>query len=413
MKIRSLLILLAGTAIGVSLTLGSGVLADRTQPADGGLPWEHARLLAEVMERIRREYVEPIDDQQLIESAVRGMVQALDPHSQFLDSHEYEEIRISTSGNYSGVGLEVHLQDGKVSVITPIEGTPADRAGIRPGDTIVSIDSAPIEDGSINDAIRRLRGRAGTPVTVGIIREGEPRALEFQLTRSHVRVQSVRAQLLEGSYGYLRISQFSEGTGRELRRALRDLVRQNGGPLEGLVLDLRNNPGGVLEAGVEVADAFLDQGTIVSASGRARDANFRHEARPGDVLDGARMVVMVNAGSASAAEIVAGALRDNNRATIVGGTTFGKGSVQTVMPLAQGRAIKLTTSRYFTPHGDSIHGAGITPDITLIDSSREDQLANTLRHVTEAGAALLASDGQLRQAYELLRESRILHSRAD
>ena len=414
LKIRGLLLLLVGTGFGLMLSLGSGVLAERSPAsADSSLPWEQARLLAEVMERIKREYVEPIDDQKLIESAVRGMVLELDPHSQFLGSTDYEEIRISTTGNYSGVGVEVHLQEGRVTVIAPIEGTPAAQAGIRTGDTIVSIDGVPVDEHNISDTIRRMRGRPGTRVSLSVARSGEPEPLGFSLTRSNVQVHSVRAQMLEDDYGYLRISHFSETTPRDLRRAVRDLRRQSSaGTLRGLLLDLRNNPGGVLEAGVEVADAFLDHGVIVSASGRTRDANFRHVAREGDVIDGARMVVLVNAGSASAAEIVAGALRDNHRAVIAGNTTFGKGSVQTVMPLSDGRAIKLTTSRYFTPLGDSIHGEGITPDITLADSALEDLTAQTREHNSPA-TALIRGDGQLRQALDLLRDQRILHSRLD
>jgi len=414
LKIRGLLVLLVGTALGLSLSLGSGVLAERGQPEHNSLPWEQARLLAEVMERIKREYVEPIDDQRLIESAVRGMVRELDPHSQFLGRNEYEEIRISTSGNYSGVGLEVHLHEGRVSVITPIEGTPAERAGIRPGDLILSIDDVPVDEHNVSETIRRMRGQPGSRVTLTISRDNETEPLTFALTRSNVRVQSIRAELLEDDYGYVRISHFSESTARDLRRAVRNLEhRSRSGALQGLVLDLRNNPGGVLEAGIEVADTFLDEGIIVSASGRARDANFRHTARPGDILNGTRMVVMVNSGSASAAEIVAGALRDNGRATLVGHTTFGKGSVQTVMPLANGRAIKLTTSRYFTPLGDSIQGEGITPDITLSDTVLDDVRATIGEHNTDPGRALIRGDGQVRQALEVLQERRILHSRLD
>ncbi len=358
---------LFGIAVGVAASVAGAVFASRGTTSDS-LPWDDVRLLTEVLERVKQEYVEPVDDHLLMESAVRGMVTNLDPHSQFLDADEYEEIRISTTGNYSGVGLEVNLRNGQVLVVAPIEGTPAEKAGIRSGDVIVSIDGLLISEDNINNAISRLRGSPGTQVNITVSRPGEAKTLSFDLVRSNVQVHSVRADLLEPGYGYVRISQFSETTGGDLRRALADIRKRPGGTeLRGLVLDLRNNPGGVLEAAVEVSDDFLPGGVIVTASGRGSDSNFRHEARAGDLLYGAPIVVLVNSGSASASEIVAGALQDNRRATIMGSQTFGKGSVQTVMPLSDGRAIKLTTSRYYTPSGQSINGAGITPDILLED----------------------------------------------
>ncbi len=370
-RARGLLLFLLGAAAGLAAAVGGTVLASRNA-ADGSLPWDDVRLLTEVLERVRQEYVEPVDDHRLLESAVRGMVTNLDAHSQFLDADEYEEVRISTTGNYSGVGLEVNMKDGKVLVVAPIEGTPADKAGILSGDVIVSIDGLPVGDARVTDAITRLRGPAGTKVNITVSRAGEAQPLSFDLIRSNVQVHSVRARLLESGIGYVRISQFSETTGSDLRTALTDIRRQpGGGTLTGLVLDLRNNPGGVLDAAVEVSDDFLNSGIIVTASGRGPDANFRHEARSGDLLDGAPIVVLVNGGSASASEIVAGALQDNQRATILGSQTFGKGSVQTVMPLSNGRAIKLTTSRYYTPSGDSINGEGITPDVVLEEKAKQ------------------------------------------
>lgn len=374
---RGLWLLPLGIAAGIAVSVAGAVLASRGAATDS-LPWDDVRLLTEVLERVKQEYVEPVDDHRLMESAVRGMVTNLDPHSQFLDADEYEEIRISTTGNYSGVGLEVNLRNGQVLVVAPIEGTPADKAGIRSGDVIVSIDGVLIADDNIDHAITRLRGEPGTKVNITISRPSEARTLSFDLVRSNVQVHSVRAELLEPGYGYVRISQFSETTGSDLRNALADIrERADGAGLRGLVLDLRNNPGGVLEAAVEVSDDFLPGGVIVTASGRGSESNFRHEARAGDLLHGAPIVVLVNGGSASASEIVAGALQDNRRATIMGSQTFGKGSVQTVMPLSDGRAIKLTTSRYYTPSGQSINGAGITPDI-LFDEATE---------ATDAGAA--------------------------
>jgi len=417
LKFRSFLVLAVGTVLGLSLSLGGGVLAQRDVTAESEdprkpLPWDEARLLAEVLERVKQEYVEPVDDRQLMEAAVRGMVMDLDPHSQFLDSSEYEEIRISTTGNYSGVGLEVNTEDGEVVVVSPIEGTPADRAGLQAGDVLLSIDGVQLEVESLGDTINRMRGKPGTRVALTVARESEPGPLEFQLVRSHVQVHSVRSELLAPGYGYLRITHFSETSYKDLRKAIKALERASPVELAGLIIDLRNNPGGVLDSAVEISDAFLDSGVIVSASGRGRDANFRHEARPGDLLDGAPIVVMVNAGSASASEILAGALQDNSRALIVGDRTFGKGSVQTVMPLSNGRAIKLTTSRYYTPSGATIQGEGITPDAPLEDTSLADALAAATEHRTEAGAALLQKDGQLRQALDMLRGGRVMHSKA-
>ena len=411
-RARSALTLLLGIVLGIALSLGSGVLAER-DASGGSLPWDDARLLAEVLERVKEEYVEPVADSELIESAVRGMVTSLDSHSQFLDSEEYEEIRISTTGNYSGIGLEVSMDDNKVTIVAPIDDTPAARAGLRPGDQIVSIDGIDIGEGNAGDTIGRMRGKVGTKVMIAVAREGESEPIEFNLVRRHVKVQSVRSEILKPEIAYLRITHFSESTYKDLYQAIVELQDGLEGTLQGVVLDLRNNPGGVLEAAIDVSDLFLDGGIIVSASGRGHDATFQHEASAGDLLEGVMVVVMVNGGSASASEIVAGALQDNQRATIVGSQTFGKGSVQTVMPLSNGRAIKLTTSRYFTPSGESIQDLGITPDIVLQDAAQEDLLAGVGEHKTEAGAALLQKDKQLRQALHVLMGGRILQSKVE
>jgi carboxyl-terminal processing protease len=309
------------------------------------------------------------------------MVADLDSHSAFLDSDEYEEIRISTTGNYSGVGLEVSLEDERVVVVAPIEGSPAEEAGIRSGDQIISVDQMPVDPENLNDTVTRLRGRSGTLVKVGIVRgEATEEPLSFELRRSRVELHSVKAELLEAGIGYVRITHFSETTARDLYDAVEGLLNAAGGELDGLVLDLRDNPGGVLDAAVEVSDAFLDTGIIVSANGRVPDARFRHEATPGDLLEGAPVTILVNGGSASASEIVAGALQDNGRAELLGTSTFGKGSVQTVVPLSEGRAIKLTTSRYYTPSGRSIHDLGIKPDVEVdaADGDADAQLAAAL-----------------------------------
>jgi carboxyl-terminal processing protease len=403
-KVRTLLVLAGGIAMGLSLSLSRGVLADKERPTDDTLPWEDARLLAEVLERVRQDYVDNIDDHALMESAIRGMVSALDPHSAFLDSDEYDEIRISTTGAYSGVGIEVTMEDGAVRVVAPIDGTPAARAGIQAGDIIVSIDDVPVDTEGLSDAINRMRGKPGSTVKVSVTRSQVDHPLDFVLERSNVQVHSVKQELLEPGYGYVRITHFSETTPSDLTKAIAQL--KSGSPqskLKGLVLDLRNNPGGVLEAAVSVSDAFLDDGAIVSANGRAADSKFEMDATPGDLIDGAAIVVLVNGGSASASEIVAGALKDHSRATLIGRTTFGKGSVQTVMPLSDGRAIKLTTSRYYTPSGASIHDKGIDPDIVVErDQNPSDNLSASRLLETDNEVVLaldkLKGDGVIRQS---------------
>ncbi len=409
---RKILLVAAGTALGLAASLASGVFAQKGTTPDETLPYEQARLLAEVLERVREEYVEPVEDAALIESAVRGMVMNLDPHSQYLDCDEYEEVRISTTGNYSGVGLEVHMGDGEVRVVSAIDSTPAARAGLQSGDVILSIDDTELTDNNYNEAANLMRGKPGTAVRLSVRRDSETEPLTFNLVRNSVQVQSVRHELLTDAVGYIRISHFSETTWKDTRRAVQKLRRAARSELQGLILDLRNNPGGVLDAAVDISDGFLDGGLIVSASGRGPDANFSHLARDGDLLRGARMAVLVNEGSASSAEIVAGALQDNQRAVIVGTRTFGKGSVQTVMPLSSCRAIKLTTSLYYTPDGSSIQGTGITPDLLAERDPALDALASITAHQTDAGAALLQGDSQLRAALEALQDERIVQSMA-
>ncbi|HWN07177.1 MAG TPA: S41 family peptidase, partial [Steroidobacteraceae bacterium] len=301
----------------------------------------------------------------LMSNAIRGMVGELDPHSAFMDQDEFEDLKIATEGNYSGIGVEVTAEDGVLTVIAPLDDSPAARAGIRPGDAILAIDGQLLRSEPLDHAIKRIRGEPGTVVKLDIGREPLPKPLELTIERAVVSVHSVRFDMLEPGYGYLRISQFSETTGPDTLAAIRALEDEAGGELRGLVLDLRNNPGGVLDAAVEVSDAFLEDGTIVTAEGRSAESRFRMEALDGDLSRGAPIAVLVNGGSASAAEIVAGALRDNGRAKILGQKTFGKGSVQTVLPLEDGQALKLTTSRYFTPSGVSIHERGIEPDVPL------------------------------------------------
>jgi carboxyl-terminal processing protease len=369
-RTRTLAALGAGIILGFSGALAGNALADR--PSDEArpsapaatLPWEEARLFAEVYERIKREYVDEVDDHELMEKAVRGMVSALDPHSAYLDSEEFEEIRLSTMGSYPGVGIEVVAEEGGVKILRPLEGSPAEEAGMRAGDFIVRIDGADVGS-DLNGAINRMRGAAGSTVKLTVRRPPQNELFTFSLRRAKVDVRSVAQADLEPGYGYVRITSFSETTADDVAHALARLKRDNPKGLQGLVLDLRNNPGGVLEASVAVADAFLDHGLIVSADGRTPDSRFRMEATPGDLINGAPIVALVNGNSASAAEILAGALRDHGRAELVGHKTYGKGSVQTVMPLSYGGALKLTTSRYFTPSGASIHEKGILPDVIV------------------------------------------------
>jgi carboxyl-terminal processing protease len=363
-KHRGLVAVLLGVVLGAAVSLVPAVMAEK-RPGPESLPWEEARLLSEVIERVKRDYVDRVEDHALIESAIRGMIADLDPHSSFLGPAEFQDVRVSTSGKYTGIGVDIGAAGGKIVVVTPIDPSPASRAGIVAGDIILSVDGEPVDASDIEDTISRMRGPAGTRVVLAIRRAGTEDPLVIELERGQVEVRSVRAEMLEAGDAYVRISHFSDSTAQDLQNALLELEKQSGRPLSGLVLDLRNNPGGVLDSAIAVADAFLDRGLIVSAEGRMPAARFRIDATPGDVLHGAPITVLVNKGSASAAEIVAGALKDHRRATIIGTQTFGKGSVQTIIPLSEGQAIKLTTSRYFTPSGLSIHSRGVTPDLVV------------------------------------------------
>lgn len=406
---RTLVALTAGAVLGFCGAFASGVLADRpnegahsahaSRPVDGtALPWQEANLFAEVYERIKRDYVDDVDDHALMEKALRGMVAALDPHSAYLDSEEFEEIRLSTMGSYPGVGIEVVAEDGVVKVLRPIEGSPAQLAGLEPGDELVRIDGNEI-GADLAGAIARMRGASGSLVELTVRRAGTAGLMDYTLRRAQVEVHSVVGQTLEPGYGYVRITSFSETTPEDLAQAITRIKRENSTALKGLVLDLRNNPGGVLEAGVAVADDFLDSGVIVTADGRTPEARFRMDATPGDLIGGAALVVLVNGGSASASEIVAGALKDHGRALLIGRRTYGKGSVQTVMPLSHGGAIKLTTSRYFTPSGTSIHGKGIVPDIV-----EEGQGSAPAELLTGRGSVPLADrDADVRTGLEVLK----------
>ena len=350
-----------GAAIWHSQSVVPPVEAADTKPA---VDVVHS-LLDEVAERVRSEYVDNVVPTKLEEAAIVGMVSSLDPHSALLDADAYDEMRINTAGSYTGLGIEIAADQDRIVVVTPIEGSPAATAGVRSGDVILSIDGQPVSAEALDRTLVRMRGRAGSRVRLAISRNGEPQPLQFDLERSEVHMRTVTAEPLPGGYGYVRITQFSDSTPADLDLALVSLRPAGRVGLRGLVLDLRGNPGGVLESATDVADEFIDSGMIVRAEGRAPDARFEIDATPGDVLNGAPVVVLVDAGSASGSEIVASALRDHGRATLIGERTYGKGSVQTVIPLRDGQALKLTTSRYFTPSGVSINKRGLEPDVLL------------------------------------------------
>ncbi len=329
------------------------------------LPLDELRAFTETFTVIKKNYVEPVEDKKLLESAVRGMLSGLDPHSSYLDGDDFKQLREGTSGEFGGLGIEVSMEDGFVKVVSPIDDTPAARAGIEAGDLIVRLDDAPVKGMSLSDAVKIMRGKKGTKIMLTIIREGEEKPLKISITRAVIQVTAVRGRELDPGYGYVRIAQFQVNTGRKLREEVDKLKAANDGSLKGLVLDLRNNPGGVLTAAVSVSDAFITKGLIVYTEGRTADSEQKFNASPDDLLGGSPIVVLVNGGSASASEIVAGALQDHNRAIIMGSKTFGKGSVQTVLPMKSDAALKLTTARYYTPNGHSIQARGIIPDIEL------------------------------------------------
>ncbi len=336
-----------------------------TVPPQEPIPVDDIRVLVEVFHKIKNDYVEVVDDKVLIENAMRGMLSGLDPHSAYLDETDYLDLQEGTSGEFGGLGIEVGIDDGFVRVISPIDDTPAAEAGILAGDTIVRLDDTPVKGISLNDAVKKMRGKPGTPIVLTIVREGEEKPLVFTLKRAVIKVRSVRSRMLEPGFGYIRLAQFQAPSGDEMLKELRELKQAAGGSLKGLVLDLRNNPGGILGGAVAVADAFLESGRIVYTEGRIRDSELEFSAKPPDLLDHAPLVVLVNEGSASASEIVAGALQDSGRAVIMGRATFGKGSVQTILPMNNHAALKLTTARYFTPSGRSIQAEGIKPDIII------------------------------------------------
>ena len=430
-RVRSSLILALGVVLGLLVSLGSAVLADREEQKVE-LPVQELRNFTEILERVKREYVEPVDDKKLLQSAVRGMLSGLDPHSSYLDSEEYQEMQINTSGRFGGLGIEVQMEDGFVKVVAPIDDTPAAKAGIMPGDLIIRLDDRPVKGMTLTEAVDIMRGEPGTDIELTILREGRDAPFMVTITRAVINVNSVKSRMLEPGYGYLRVTQFRSEAADDLRAHLKKLKEKADNGLKGVILDLRNNPGGLLTAAIEVSDLFLDRGMVVYTQGRNEDDRQDFHATPGDMLRGAPLVVLVNGGSASASEIVAGALQDNARAVVVGSPTFGKGSVQTILPLPNGDALKLTTARYYTPSGRSIQADGIHPDIYLqpvevsavsqdaFKGIREADLAGRLapeasqaedEPVNNGDPELVERDYQLYEALNLLKGLTLFHSR--
>ena len=381
-KFRNIGLIFIGVIAGVLISLNFQAVADRA--ARTVLPIEELRAFTEVFGAIKTNYVEPVEDKKLITEAINGMLTGLDPHSAYLDQEAFKELQVGTQGQFGGLGIEVGMEDGFVKVISPIEDTPAFKAGIKPGDLIIKLDEMPVKGMTLTDAVKKMRGKPNTQITLTISRKGETVPVVVTLTRAIIRVQSVKSKTIEPGYVWVRVSQFQEATAENLVKQLDTLFRA--GQVKGLVLDLRNDPGGLLHGAVAVSSAFLPaKSLIVSTDGRAEDAKKKFFATPDDYVRGSRgedvlksipsavktvpMVVLVNGGSASASEIVAGALQDHKRATVIGTQTFGKGSVQTIMPLGNNTAIKLTTARYYTPGGRSIQALGITPDLVVEDPS--------------------------------------------
>lgn len=375
-----------GLVAGIALSLNFSAVAQKESGSP--LPLEEIKSFADVYNAVKQGYVEPVDDRTLIRHAISGMLSNLDPHSAYLDEDAFKDLQVSTQGEFGGLGLEVGMEDGLVKVIAPIEDTPAHRAGVKAGDLIFKLDDTPVKGMTLNDAVKKMRGKPKTSIRLTILRKGEPKPIELTIVRDVIKVQSVKSKLIEPGYGYLRVTQFQEETGPDVVKHLDKLVKADleakGSGLKGLILDLRNDPGGLLHSAIGVAAVFLPPNVaVVSTDGRVEDAKRRYSAQPADYLRGGRedyvkkapaiardvaMVVLVNGGSASASEIVAGALQDHKRAIVMGTQTFGKGSVQTVLPLSDKTAIKLTTARYYTPSGRSIQAKGIIPDVIVEES---------------------------------------------
>jgi carboxyl-terminal processing protease len=381
-RLRVTLVLMVGILVGGTLSVGGQVMAE--PEASSELPLKELRAFAEIFGRIKRDYVEPVDDKELLEYAIRGMLSGLDPHSSYLDLDEFKELQVGTTGEFGGLGVEVGMEDGFIKVVAPIDDTPAQRAGVKAGDLIIRLDDEPVKGMTLNDAVNTMRGKPGSKIILTIMREGRDAPFRITIERAVIKVASVKGRILEPGFGYIRVSHFQARTHEDMLKKIDRLQEENSGALNGLVLDLRNNPGGVLNGAVSISDAFLQDGLIVYTEGRTQDSQLKFNATEGDVLGGAPLVVLVNGGSASASEIVAGALQDRKRAIIMGNETFGKGSVQTIIPLSDDTAVKLTTARYYTPSGRSIQAEGVTPDILLQDVVVATRESPEVKHLKEA-----------------------------
>lgn len=353
--------------------------------ADKSETYKQLNLFGDVFERVRAEYVESVEDKDLIENALNGMLSALDPHSAYLSEDDFSDMKVETRGEFGGLGIEVTMENGVVKVVSPIDDTPAFRAGIQSGDYIVKIDEEPVMGMSLSDAVEKMRGKVGSPIDILVRREGEDAPLEITIIRDIIKIKSVKHRV-EGNVGYIRITTFNQNTGPGVKTAIKEIKKELGDKIIGYVVDLRNNPGGLLNQAIDVSDAFLDKGEIVSQRGRYEEDTERNNATAGDLTDGLPVVVLINGGSASASEIVAGALQDHKRAIVMGTQSFGKGSVQTVMPLPGNGAMRLTTARYYTPSGRSIQAKGITPDIEVEMAKIESIKSNRLKESDLRGA---------------------------
>jgi carboxyl-terminal processing protease len=439
MKRYRVTLLLILSLLGMGIATGDTAA---TKKQDDPIPYNELRTFAEVFGRIKNNYVQDVTDTALLENAIRGMLSGLDPHSSYMDPEEYQELQEATSGKFGGLGIEVTAEDGFIKVITPIDDTPAQRAGVQAGDLIIRLDDKPVKNMTLNDAVGMMRGKPGTTIGMTIMRKGVEQPFVISLVRDEIKVRSVRSRILEPDYAYIRISNFQTKTGPDLVAAIDQLKKQSKNGLKGVVLDLRNNPGGVLTAAVEVGDAFIDDGLIVYTEGRTDTAGQKFSATKGDLLEGVPLVVLVNEGSASASEIVAGAIQDHARGIIMGEQTFGKGSVQTVLEFNDGSAIKLTTARYYTPKGRSIQAEGIKPDVVLKKLKIEDdenkkggidpiKEADLSRHLTQPGTTtgpapaaapeqqkaaeteMLGKDYELFEALNLLKALNVLDKKQD
>jgi len=366
---------------------------ESTENKSEPIPFDEIRTFAEVFAKVKNDYVETVNDRQLIENAIRGLLEGLDPHSAYLDKEAFKSLQEGTSGEFGGLGIEVSMENGFVKVIAPIDDSPAQKAGIQAGDLIIRLDDTPVKGMALNDAVEKMRGAPGTDITVTIAREGDEKPITLTITRDIITRKSATARTLEPGFGYLRISNFQINTANDAQKALETLIQENKGELKGLILDLRNNPGGILNGAVAISDLFLEDGLIVYTEGRISDAKLSYSAKPVDLINNAPLIVLVNDGSASASEIVAGALQDHKRAIIMGQKTFGKGSVQTILPMMNDSALKLTTARYFTPSGRSIQASGIAPDI-VIDQVKIEMLEKNAMAVTEANLSGHLSNGE-------------------